>query len=276
MEAIRIVIAEKDEKQRHELVEQLSQYPQLEVVGHTGCGNEAIHLVMENQPDILLTNIVLPQYDGLSVLDQIRMRGIAQMPKVIIISSLNVEGTILKAFSKGVDEYMIRPLNHDLLVRKIYELMGREEMMNQLSEKPKERESNNRQMLEADRERLLQSISSLFLRIGLPVHLLGFRFAQEAVFMLVENPELMKNRTKVLYPVIAEKHHTNAFSVERAIRHVITLTWERDIAAKFDREYGQAMRLHLPADKPTSGEFIALIAEYLRPRCRHLSIHHET
>lgn len=85
---------------------------------------------------------------------------------------------------------------------------------------------------------------------------------------------LMKNRTKVLYPEIAAMHHTSAFCVERAIRHVITLTWERGIAERYEREYGHSSRLHLPVDKPTSGEFIALLAEYVRPRHKNASVHH--
>ena len=107
----------------------------------------------------------------------------------------------------------------------------------------------------------------------LPAHLLGYRFAQEAVIRLVENPMLMKNRTKVLYPEIAAMHHTSALCVERAIRHVITLTWERGIAQRYEREYGQMSRLHLPAEKPTSGEFIALLAEYVRPKCKSAANH---
>ena len=85
----------------------------------------------------------------------------------------------------------------------------------------------------------------------------------------------MKNRTKVLYPQIAAMHHTTSFCVERAIRHVITLTWERGIAKRYEREYGQISRLHLPEDKPTSGEFIALLAEYIRPKHRNPAAHHE-
>lgn len=271
MESIRVCVAEREESQRMELVAQLSVQESISVVGSTGNGMEALRMVMEQKPDVFITNIILPVYDGFAILD--RLEGMAKKPKIIITSTLTMESTIQKVFAKGADEYLIKPVDPALLAHKIYELANRPELIRQpgMSQQPIQQSHPEETVSEEDHTR--QLISTLFLRIGLPAHLLGYRFAQEAVFKLVEDPMLMKNRTKVLYPEIAAMHHTSAFCVERAIRHVITLTWERGIAERYEREYGHSSRLHLPVDKPTSGEFIALLAEYVRPRHKNATVH---
>ena len=273
MDTIRICVAEREENQRNNLVESLMKQKGFSVVGCTGNGMEALRMIVELMPDILICNIILPLYDAFAILDQIQ--SMTQKPKVIITTTLTTEATIGKAFAKGADEYIIKPVDVNLLSRKIYELAGREDLIRKADASSATPRNPSAESALTEQDRTRQTISTLFMRIGLPAHLLGYRFAQEAVFKLVEDPMLMKNRTKVLYPAIADMHHTSAFCVERAIRHVITLTWERGIAQRYEKEYGQNSRLHLPVDKPTSGEFIALLAEYVRPKHRNSTAHHE-
>lgn len=273
MDTIRICIAEREDRQRMDLAAKLSRQGSITVVGSTGNGVEALRMVLEQKPDVLITNIILPVCDGFAILDQLQT--MERRPKVIISSTLTMEHTIQKAFTKGADEYLIKPVDTDLLTHKIYELAGKPDLIRQPGSMPQPAPKHSQETAISEEDHTRQVISTLFLRIGLPAHLLGYRFAQEAVFKLVEDPMLMKNRTKVLYPEIAAMHHTSAFCVERAIRHVITLTWERGIAERYEREYGQSSRLHLPVDKPTSGEFIALLAEYIRPKHHSVPTHHE-
>jgi two-component system response regulator (stage 0 sporulation protein A) len=263
METARILIAAKEEQERNQMADRLGLYPGFTVVGNTGSGGDVLRLVMEKSPDVIVCDLFLPEYDALAILDQLRSMSLTQLPKVIVVSSVTVESMIQKAFVKGADDYILKPVSDEILIRRICELMG-------LAVRPEAESSARRgedRLTGADRT--VQMISTLFLRIGLPAHLLGFRFAQDAVVMLLDDPMLMRNRTKVLYPAIAARHRTTAFCVERAIRHVISLTWERGIAAKYEREQSSITKLHLPQDKPTSGEFIALMAEYMRPRYRN-------
>lgn len=268
MEPIRIIIAENDEKQRKELITQFNDCPLVTIVGETGDGHEAIRMVLSKQPDLFICNMILRSYDAPAVLEQISLQ-MQKLPKTVVISPVQQESSIVKAFTAGAEEFMLKPLNRGLLFRRISEMMKRPDLLG-YCEPPAP--ATPEPKMQTDEERTRQAISALFLKIGLPAHLLGFRFALEAVFMLVQNPMLMKNRTKVLYPAIAELHQTSVFSVERAIRHAICITWQRGIAAKFMKEHGQSMRLQLPVDRPSSGEFIALIAEYIRPRRRALQL----
>ena len=78
----------------------------------------------------------------------------------------------------------------------------------------------------------------------------------------VENPAVVNRITKELYPGIAARFDTTASKVERAIRHAIEVAWNRGRVDTLNRVLG--CRVCTPEDKPTNGEFIAMLADKLR------------
>ena len=75
----------------------------------------------------------------------------------------------------------------------------------------------------------------------------------------------MINRiTKELYPTIAKHFGTSASKVERAIRHAIEVAWNRGRIEALDEAFGR--NVCSLDDKPTNGEFIALVSDRLRIR----------
>ena len=77
--------------------------------------------------------------------------------------------------------------------------------------------------------------------------------------MAVESPDVINNITKKLYPKIGEKFSTSASKVERAIRHAIEVAWNRGRIETINSMLG--IRAYVGNEKPTNGEFIALIAD---------------
>lgn len=77
--------------------------------------------------------------------------------------------------------------------------------------------------------------------------------------MAVNNPEIINNITKKLYPKIGEKYETSASKVERAIRHAIEVAWNRGRIENINNILG--VKAFVGAEKPTNGEFIALVAD---------------
>ena len=67
--------------------------------------------------------------------------------------------------------------------------------------------------------------------------------------------------TKELYPGIARKFDTTASKVERAMRHAIDVAWTRGQMENINMLFGS--KLYVKHEKPTNGEFIALIADRL-------------
>ena len=75
------------------------------------------------------------------------------------------------------------------------------------------------------------------------------------------NPGMINRITKELYPGIAKHFNTSASKVERAIRHAIEVAWTRGKIENLNALFG--FNIYGKNDKPTNGEFIALVADKL-------------
>ena len=109
------------------------------------------------------------------------------------------------------------------------------------------------------RNSLEEKISNIFINVGIPPHIKGYSFLREGVKMVVDNPLIINNITKQLYPSIGEKYQTSPSKVERAIRHAIEVAWNRGRIDYINNILG--VRAYVGAEKPTNGEFIALVAD---------------
>lgn len=79
--------------------------------------------------------------------------------------------------------------------------------------------------------------------------------------MVYFEPALINRITKELYPGIAKRFQTSASKVERAIRHAIEVAWTRGKIENINQIFGY--NIYSKNDKPTNGEFIALVADKL-------------
>jgi len=78
---------------------------------------------------------------------------------------------------------------------------------------------------------------------------------------VIEHPSMISAITKELYPAIARRFGTSSSKVERAIRHAIEVAWSRGRIDTLNKTFGCCVAR--PEEKPTNGEFIALIADKL-------------
>ena len=72
-------------------------------------GKEALHLVQEKQPDLVLMDIQLPTISGLEVTQQIRCMKIKQ-PRIVAISAFAMKKDADKALAAGCDDYISIPI----------------------------------------------------------------------------------------------------------------------------------------------------------------------
>lgn len=115
-------------------------------------------------------------------------------------------------------------------------------------------ERNNTKMLE-------ERISNIFITVGIPAHIKGYTFLREAIKVSIDRPEIINSITKKLYPEIATKYNTSASKVERAIRHAIEVAWNKGKIENINQVFG--IKVYGSNDKPTNGEFIALVSDKL-------------
>lgn len=120
---------------------------------------------------------------------------------------------------------------------------------------------------EKQAENIEDLISEILVELGMPCHIMGYRYSSYAIKLAVENPDIIDNITFVLYPTVATCFDTSASRAERAIRHSIECTWDRGDLYVIEKYFGNT--ISRSKGKPTNSEFIARIADVVRRRIRN-------
>lgn len=79
--------------------------------------------------------------------------------------------------------------------------------------------------------------------------------------MTVEQPYIINNITKGLYPALPKNSELRPAKWKEAIRHAIEVAWNRGRIDAINAVFGT--RVYLGTEKPTNSEFIALVADKL-------------
>ncbi len=238
-----IVIADDNESYLSKLTKEFENSEDFEVIASVSDGAEALSIIENKNPDIIIFDIVLGSLDGFELLE--RLEGLKVNTRKFILSSLKNEGFIQKAISLGADYYMAKPVNFEVLTKRLKELEVKPAVVSNI------KNSKNRYLDER--------ISNIFITVGIPAHIKGYQFLREAIKMAIDNPEIINSITKQLYPSIAERFETTASKVERAIRHAIEVAWNRGKIENINSLFG--IKVYNSNEKPTNGEFIALVAD---------------
>lgn len=214
-----------------------------EIVGAAQNVNEAYKLIEEKKPNIVLTEIVLKGDDGFELIERVNANKLNV--KFFVLSALSQEAFVEKAMQLGAVYYMAKPFNMENLVKRLKEVSTPQETIKSQS-KTTSRE-------------LDEKITNIFITVGIPAHIKGYQFLREAIKMAIAEPEIINSITKKLYPNIAQKYDTSSSKVERAIRHAIEVAWNRGKIENINSLFG--VKVYSDNEKPTNGEFIALVAD---------------
>lgn len=252
MGTVRVVIADDNLQTREMLAQFLAQQNGIEIAGTANNGLEAIEQVQEQEPDVLICDMIMPQMDGYGVLEHLQSMKLARMPGVIVLTALSRDDFIARAINLGACYYMVKPFDFTLLAKRVFEVAGEKSRAEAMSVQPGGSAASAAGSLE-------ERIANLFLTVGIPAHIKGYQYLREAVRMVLDNHEVINRITKELYPGIARKFDTSASKVERAMRHAIEVAWTRGRLDTVNQMYGY--KVFAKDDKPTNGEFISCVAE---------------
>jgi len=244
---IRVVIADDNEDFCDLLLDFFENCPEVQIVGVAHEGQRAIQIITEVPVDVLLLDIVMPNLDGLAVLEYLHQARLKSKPRVIVLTALGQEELTRKAARFGADYYIVKPFGLSTLLQRITEVVCHKE------EKPIQIQSR----LELERE-----VASIIHQLCIPPDFKGHTYLREAVMMAVTDPTIINEITKKLYPQIAQKYGTTGGRVERAMRFAIETAWNR---GSFD--YLQSFFGYLVDErkgKPTNASFIAKVADQIR------------
>ena len=259
---ISVLIADDNKEFCSILNDYLLNQKDIVVTGIAKDGREALELIQQKQPDLVVLDIIMPHLDGLGVLEKLNGMDLDKMPRVIVLSAVGQDKITQQAITLGADYYVVKPFDMDIFTKRIREMFSTQDVETKrrsVSTQVVQREAaaTSRGPIDLETE-----ITSIIHEIGVPAHIKGYMYLREAITMVVNDMELLSAVTKELYPSIAKKYNTTASRVERAIRHAIEVAWGRGQVDAINKLFGYTV--HNEKGKPTNLEFIAIIADKLR------------
>ena len=242
-----VMIADNTEEFCSSLVTALQRSEGFRVVGTANDGEQAVRMILEKQPQILVLDLMLSKKDGLSVLKAISTMD--RKPAVLATSGFITDYVASAAANLGVQYLMLKPCDMTALTERLEELRGGQTVRSFSAAQ------ESKPSIEA-------MVTSIIHEIGVPAHIKGYQYLREAIIIAVEDMDVINAITKVLYPQVAKAFQTTPSRVERAIRHAIEVAWDRGDLDTLQRFFGYTVSN--TKGKPTNSEFIALIADKLQ------------
>ena len=197
-------------------------------------GTEALELLQREHPDIFILDLMLPELDGLTLLERICAKGIC--PIVLTVTSLLSEYVYSCAQRLGIAYLVRKPCEIDAIVSRVQDLSLR---------------------LKAPEPTIEPStyVTNRLLALGVSTKHDGFKYLREAILLMAKDPA--QSVTKVLYPEVARICGCNKDNVERCIRTALGSAWKRQDKQLWQKYFPSAVQC------PSNAVFISRMAEAL-------------
>ena len=85
-------------------------------------GEEGVEACRDEQPDVIILDLLMPSMDGWEVCEKIRE--FCDVP-ILILSAIGSPGSVARALDAGADDYLIKPVHASLLASRLRTLMRR-------------------------------------------------------------------------------------------------------------------------------------------------------
>lgn len=264
-EKIKVIIADDNSDFVNTLIGYLNNEESLEVIGIARDGEEAVNLIVEKQPDIVLLDVIMPHLDGLGVLERLNSIKLEKVPMCIMLSAVGQDKITQKAINLGAEYYVVKPFDINLLIKRMKDFKFYQPVTTKINFAAREIKPQYIEIApesKKDENNLEALVTNVIHEVGVPAHIKGYQYLREAIMMVVNDIDVINQITKQLYPDIAKKYETTPSRVERAIRHAIEVAWGRGQTDTVENIFGYTVSA--AKGKPTNSEFIAMIADKLR------------
>lgn len=116
-----VIVIEDDPDLNDQLHKDIGKY--FKVKCYTS-GKEALDSILKDKPSLVLSDIILPDIDGYEITRCLRKDDECKNIPIILLSALDTEENTLKGFSVGAEDYIVKPYNPNVLIRKIIKFIN--------------------------------------------------------------------------------------------------------------------------------------------------------
>jgi two-component system response regulator (stage 0 sporulation protein A) len=255
---IRLVMVDDNVDLVKVVSEFVSTQPDMSMCGVAYNGSEAIEVIRNTAPDVVLLDLIMPHLDGLGVIEYLGSANLVPHPRVLVITAIGLETTAASVVAQGADYYMAKPFDLEVLagrIRRLAALPLERPSESRLRESPTLGAGNVNSRYDVEASKALH-------RMGVPANLKGYLYLRDAIIMALEKGPAMGSMTYVVYPAIAKTHDTTPSRVERAMRHAIETAWNRGDINVINRVFGYTVDAE--KGRPTNSAFITRIASKIK------------
>ena len=116
---MRAIIVDDERIARRELRRLLAAHPEIEIIAEAACGNDALAVIQKEEPDLIFTDIEMPEMTGFDLLSRL-----AEVPEVIFTTAYDQHA--LKAFEVNALDYLLKPIVPARLAAALQKVRGRQ------------------------------------------------------------------------------------------------------------------------------------------------------
>lgn len=210
---LKLLIAD-DEEKVCQLIEYIVDWKSfnIEIVGIANDGGEAYSKILELKPDIVITDIRMPGYDGLQLIQ--KSKEILPDISFIIISGYSQFEYAHSAICIGVENYLLKPIKKKELEETIYKIIRRYETKTNLENEYKRIEDELKYFTQSNKKNLLHNLlfegsSSLLSKSIETINLeYSCKFTEEEYILVILRPYFDINKDKESNEILINKMKT--------------------------------------------------------------------
>lgn len=238
-------------------------------------GSKGLKKIVEIMPDIVVMDLILPELDGMGVLERVETLNLAKKPIFVVVAGFSDDILVRKVMQLGADYYFVKPVDANYICKRIkgiFQNANNEDIPRKEFSKTNlkqeyiksdfEGSSSIRSLTsneEIKKTNIEVEVVGLLYEMGVPPHMAGYRYLREAIILNAQNRVRDLFSVKRIYQDVAEHFSTTPQKVERCIRNSIEKAWLRNNHDVLDSllGYNDTDISH----KPSNAEFIATMTE---------------
>ncbi len=248
---MRTVLLADDNKEWVEiLAAKIGQDTDFHIVAKAHDGKEALCFIKSHKPDVLILDVVMPEFDGPYIVHYIRKEMPGYDPIIYILSGIGADRVIKSLSDLNIDYYSMKPIDLNALHATLRSIVARRELLDASREESAEESAPD----------LATTVEDIVCRLGILPHLKANQCACSALMYYIQNATDFHQLTKALYPEVAKAIHTTPMAVERNLRRAIYHMLQNKT------ELYKQIFSYYPVEFITNSEFLSIVSNYIKSR----------